>query len=206
MPVSESTTVTAIPQPAACRPLRIPDAMILIAGLAVVLAMGGHLFGWCAYFLYQVCRTVVENRADLWDDPQQLWRFIGDPARQLLSYGFQATAMLVFGMTPIFLILRLKRPRPSWRPLLVQPGMVAALAVVFGFYWVTGLVHILLPGRIDSIRGPWIVVGGTVAAAWVILALIRRWKAEPGWVDRMGRLLGAMAIGAALLGWVMYRI
>ena len=51
-----------------------------------------------------------------------------------------------------------------------------------------------------------ILVAGLVAAAWVVLALIRRWRTEAGWVDRMGKLLGVMAIGTALLGLVMYRI
>ena len=40
-----------------------------------------------------------------------------------------------------------------------------------------------------------ILVAGLVAAAWVVLALIRRWRTEARWVDRMGKLLGVMAIG-----------
>ena len=204
--MSDSTTSSADAELPACRPLRLSDVMILIAGLAIVLAIGGHLVSWCALHFARLCRTAVENRADLWENPPRLWRMIQDPVRQTASYGFQSIGALVFGMTPVFFILRLKRPRPAWRPLLVQPGTVAVLAIVFGFFWLTGFMHILLPDRIDSFTAPWIVVGGTVAAAWVVLALIRRWRAEPGWLDRMGRMLGAMAIGAALLGLVMYRI
>jgi hypothetical protein len=202
----EPTTGTADPEPAACRPFRISDAMILIAGLAIVLAMGGHLFSWCALYVAQVCRTVVGHHDELWDNWPRVWRLIQEPVRQIVSYGFQAMGTLVVGMTPIFFILRLRSPRAPWRSLLVQPGMVAALAMVFGLFWVTGLVHMLIPGNIDAITGPWIVVGGTVAAAWVTLALIRKWKAEPGWADRMGRILGAIAIGNALLGYMVYRI
>ncbi len=207
MTVSHATVVNADEAaPPAVRPLRISDGMIFIAGLAIVLAMGGHFFSWCAVYLTEVCRTVVEHRDELWDNWPRVWRLIHDPVRQIVNYGFQAIGMLIFGVTPIFFILRLRRPRPSWRPLLVQPGMVAALAMVFGLFWVTGLVHILMPGQIDAMTGPWIVIGGTVALAWVILALFRRWKAEPGWLDRLGRLLGAMAIGNAFLGWLVFRI
>jgi hypothetical protein len=64
----------------------------------------------------------------------------------------------------------------------------------------------LMRDVIDAITGPWMVVGGSVVVAWVILALFLRWKVEPGWLDRLGRLLGAMAIGNAVLGWMVYRI
>jgi hypothetical protein len=49
-------------------------------------------------------------------------------------------------------------------------------------------------------------VGGAVAASWGILALSRRWQAERGWVDRVGQILGCIAIGTALLGLMIHRI
>ena len=64
----------------------------------------------------------------------------------------------------------------------------------------------MFPDRIESMNGPWIVIGCTVVAAWAGLALSRRWKSERGSVDRMGMLLGALAILTALLGLVMFRI
>jgi hypothetical protein len=84
--------------------------------------------------------------------------------------------------------------------------MVAGLAMVFGLFWVMGLFHILLPDRLDSITGPWIAVGGTVAVAWLVLAVSGNWRVEPGWIDRLGVLLGATAISAALFGLVISRI
>jgi hypothetical protein len=114
--------------------------------------------------------------------------------------------MLLFGMTPIFLILRLRRPRPTLRRLIIQPGVVAATAIVFGLFWVTGWVQIVFPDRLNSMTGPWIAVGDTVAIAWIVLAASGNWTIEPGWVDRLGVLLGAAAIGIALLGLAIYRI
>jgi len=51
-----------------------------------------------------------------------------------------------------------------------------------------------------------IAVGGTVAVVWGILALSRNWIAEPSSADRMGRLLGVVAIGMGLAGLVVLRI
>jgi hypothetical protein len=182
------------------------DAMMLIAGLAIVLAMGAHLFRFLAEYIVQFCRVALANLFVIREDRLRFWRLIREPLVQIASYGFQCAETLLFAMTPMFMLLRLRRPRPPWRVLLIQPGMVASLAIVFGLFWVTGLIHILLPDRIDAFRGAGIAVGVSVGMAWFILALIGRWKPEPGWVDRMGRLLGAMAIGTALLGFVMYRI
>ena len=93
-------------------------------------------------------------------------------------------------MTTVFLLMRVRRPRPPIRALLRQPGTVAGLAVTFGLILVAGWMHFLFFGRlIDGTVTP-IAVGGTVALAWTCLALVRRWEAEPSWVDRMGRLLG----------------
>jgi hypothetical protein len=204
--VSDSPATNAERAPAKCRSFRLSDAMILIAGLAIVFAMGGHLLKFFVESCVQICRAIVANMASIQEDWAQFPRLIREPSRQAVSYGLQFSAALVSSMTLIFFILRLRRPRPPWRVLVVQPGVAAGLAMVFGLFWVTGLVHIVLPDSIDSFGGPWIVIGATVATAWIVLALFRKWKPEPGWVDRLGRALSVMAIGTALLGWVMYRI
>jgi hypothetical protein len=156
--------------------------------------------------LVELGRVAIAHQVDLRENWPRFWVAVREPLRQIVNYGFQSAGIVLICMTPVFLMLRLRRPRPPWRVLLVQPGMVAALAMVFGLLWVTGLVHILLPGLMDAFTMPWIAVGGSVAVAWVALVLLRRWKAERGWVDRMGRLMGAMAIGTALLGFLVYRV
>jgi hypothetical protein len=37
--------------------------------------------------------------------------------------------------------------------------------------------------------------GLAVAAAWMALLLTGRWRAEPSWIDRAGRILGVLWIG-----------
>jgi hypothetical protein len=109
-------------------------------------------------------------------------------------------------MTPVVLLMRMRRPRPSIRALLRQPGTVAGLAVTFGYIWVTGWLHRLFFGKIIDGTVTAIAVGGTVALAWTCLALSRRWEAEPSWVDSMGRLLGATAIAVGALAYSVFGI
>ncbi len=204
--VSDSNDVSCEqPQPR-CRRFSLLDAMILIVGVALVLASGGDNLAPLVTYSYRTFVAVAAHAAEIRESWPRFPVPVRDPLSQAVSLGMQFGAAVLPGMAVIFIILRLRRPRPPWRTLLVQPGMVAALAIAFGLIWVTGLVHILLPDRLDAFAGPWIVVGSTVTVAWSLLASLRRWTAEPGWVDRLGRALGVMAIGTALLGWMMYRI
>jgi hypothetical protein len=42
-----------------------------------------------------------------------------------------------------------------------------------------------------------------VALSWILLALGRQWRAEPSWIDRMGRAFGAVWIlGIPFLYWL----
>jgi hypothetical protein len=203
--VSDATTITPNQPPAEKRRIKLSDVMIIIVGIALALAMAVHFLKYSIEDLIQVCRVLVAS-ADVRGDWPELRRIIRDPLQRSLLYGFHFTSAVQTCMIPIFFIVRLRRPRPRWRTLVSQPGVVAVLAMVFGGLWVTGWVHILLPGRIDSLRGPWIVVGSTVAVAWLILVLVRKWHAERCWVDRFGRFLGTLAIATAFLAWIEYRI
>jgi len=111
--------------------------------------------------------------------------------------------------------LRLRQPRPPFRKLARQPGMIACCAVMLTLVIeVIGIIVgelMLLPnaviprtippyvalslgrGILHNVRG--IVVlqsnaGGAVAAAWLILKLAGVWRSEPTWIDRFGRALG----------------
>jgi hypothetical protein len=126
--------------------------------------------------------------------PQFLTRTIATYWSTVEWYGVQVAELLILNLTMIFLLIRVRRPRPPAGALIRQPGTVAGLAVIFALTFVVGWMHFLYFGRlIDGAVTP-IAVGGTVAVAWTCLALFRRWEAEPSWVDRMGRILGAAAI------------
>ena len=190
----------------AYRKFTLADALILIAGLAIVLSMGAHLLNLFAISVLDVCFATTLHLGENWQGMARFWNDVRLPLINTISYASQFAGALLFGMTPTFLILRMRRPRPRWRSLLLQPGMAAALAMVFGLFWVLGVVHIVLPDRLDSFTGPGISVGGTVAAAWLMLAVSGKWKVEPGWVDRFGILLGVLAISLAFLGLAIHRL
>src|SRR5262249_9569917 len=137
----------------------------------------------------------------------EFWRKdIGSHWGSVVWYGFRVLEVLLLSMTPAFLLIRLRQPRPPFLAMLKQPGTVAGLAVAFGYFWVTGWLHWLYFGRLDFHTGPALAVGGTVLVAWAALALSRQWESEPSWVDRMGRLIGATAIVVAIVAFVQFGI
>ena len=192
--------------PMVCRKFGLTDAMILTAGAALSLAGGVHLIVLMARTFGHLCSEALAHRADLPGLWLTFWGATHDDLRNTLWYGSQVLMALLFGFTLAFLIIRLRRPRPPWGALLRQPGMVAALAMIFGVFWGIGTLVTLFPDRFDSISVAPSAVGYSVALAWGVLASSRKWRPERGWIDRVGRLLGWTAIGLALLGPLIFRI
>lgn len=188
---------------AAPRQFRLFDGMILIAGLALALGAGSHLLVLLTDMSVRLCRQAVVSRIYLPGQWPVFWSATRDPFRNVVWYGFQVAQMLMMGLTPAFLVLRFRSPRPSWRGLVRQPGTVAALSMVFGLFWGTGCLLGLFPDRFNSMNAAPSAIGLAVVLAWASLALSRRWVREPGWLDRLGRALGETAIGTALAGLVI---
>jgi hypothetical protein len=192
------------------RKFGVYDAMLSIGGIALLLASGQHQFLRLLQQFTGLCNTIAAYYgfipAGPYGPPQFLMESMANYWSSVLWYSVQASELLILVMTPVFLLMRVRRPRPPIRALLRQPGTIAGLAVTLGLIWVTGWLHRLFFGRlIDGTVTP-IAVGGTVALAWAGLALGRRWEAEPSWVDRMGRLLGAMAIAVAMIACSVFGI
>jgi hypothetical protein len=104
----------------------------------------------------------------------------------LAQDGYALGFPFLIGWSLGLVILFLLPPRTPWRTLWRRPGWWAALApvVTFGF-----LVLLELHERYPI---PSILVPASVAFAWSGLALMRRWQAEPSWIDRAGRVLGVL--------------
>jgi hypothetical protein len=99
------------------------------------------------------------------------------------------------------LFLRLCRPRPRLRHLMRQPGFVAYCSVaVVGLLLVFPMLVADAALDFASPLSPWEhltfdwenanAVGLTVAVGWIVSWLSGRWRPEPSWIDRMGRIFG----------------
>ena len=118
----------------------------------------------------------------------------------------------------VLLLLRLRRPRPHWSRMILQPGTIVGVVSVLvllleslqlGFitflYRVSGFEfwkgdhwnHQWVAVRSWVLEASWQVALG-VFITWSILALSRQWQPEPSWIDRMGRILGLLWILSAL--------
>jgi hypothetical protein len=111
--------------------------------------------------------------------------------------GVEVAVPLLVALTPAVLILRLRRPRPRWRRLARQPGLVACcVAMLILIFEILLIVPInaalfrslpVFPSGSIFFRG---YAGYGVAGGWAIMALGGSWHPEPRWIDRLGRALG----------------
>jgi hypothetical protein len=170
------------------------DAMILVAATAVGIALSK---AWPGPETYEVSLAIFGPK---------LLRSLGPVTHRII-----ASWPIVAIWTAALIALRLRRPRPASRRLFAPPGIAAcvvALVVMLlkwlecGGYvvlhndWVRNVRDIspLSLSRVilDATASP--VIGYGVAAVWASLALARRWRPEPGWIDRAGRVVGLLWI------------
>lgn len=205
-----STSTRAADPPAVSRSNRgfgVSDAMAVIAGTAFAVSGGSKyvvIFVQQTIWLFQ---TILAYNSPPYLGRPRLWREqVSMCWSDVLWYLFQIVEVLVLSATVTFLLARIRPPRPPFRDMVKQPGTVAGLAIVFGYFWVTGWLHRLFFGRIIDACATAIAVGASVVIAWCILALSRQWTSESSWVDWLGRLNGAAAIAAALLAYAQFGV
>ena len=172
VPGLRSTATPATRRGSLCRRFTLLDGMILVAGVAVGLV--GGLAGY------------EQFHGRIWPNA----------ASRFLCYVMTLASCMV-------LIFRLREPRPPLRLVARQPGAVACFAIVA--FQLSSVIQALILsirwdeatflGRIDSTI--WTVFSeiGTryasvIPITWVLLAVSRHWRPEPGWIDRAGRILG----------------
>ena len=120
----------------------IYDVMVLIAGVALLFA-----------FENSKIRKLIQQFVELWKaiaayfgflpaspywPPQFLTKAIATYWSGVVWYGVQAAELLILVMTAVFLLMRVRQPRPPLRALLRQPGTIAGLAVTLGLIFVAG--------------------------------------------------------------------
>ncbi len=115
---------------------------------------------------------------------------------------------IAFFWTLALPLLGLRRPRPSWRRLRRQPGMLvgvsfivaAALDFVCNLYAEFTLSeslydHVVYLVARASNPAPFAL---STAVAWTTLAWSGRWRPEASWIDWLGRVLGSFWIISAM--------
>lgn len=105
-------------------------------------------------------------------------------------------------------LMRLRHPRPPLRRLVFQPGMAAcgAVTVWLGFKMLLLVLMLGVPRQRSLVTaymgdGAGLIswAAPAVAGAWLVLALSGRWRPERGWIDRLGRALGASWLALDIL-------
>ena len=161
------------------RPFTVGDAMILIIALATGLAMARPFIRSLAFRIRSV--------------PSGYFWAPGTAFKLGLTLDTILLCFLFF-LLPAFVILRLKRPRTPLRSLICQPGFAACAApcAVFLASLPFALVaYSGLAGRVIA-DGSRVVLVAAAPLAWVSLIATRRWCPERSWIDRLGRILGAL--------------
>ena len=180
------------------------DGMILVAATAVGYA-GVHAFA---------SQIMEEDLSSILRETVSKGRF-RDLAAILLLCALPVLAAWTLALIP----LRLLKPRPSFRRLGRQPGLMAGLsfAITTGFLAILAPIFIVIAsgkvisngivaGLIDTMNEflgdflliPPAVLGAAVLVSWTTLIVSRRWRAEPSWIDRLGRVFGVFWVVFAL--------
>lgn len=160
-----------------CRRFNLGDAMILVAAVALMLALRPKE-----------------------PDPARAFREIRTHSQQPYLELPVVTARFLVApwlcLTAGYFACRLTRPRPPWERIREQPGFVAAAVALALAAWNVGCL-MLSHWRRASDRSPadgvWQLIPAippAIIGGWMALRLLGRWAPEPGWIDRLGRVLG----------------
>jgi hypothetical protein len=179
------------------RRLTLSDALILVAAMAVCLAFSARQAG---YYVIHVLRIVrhYDRMISVAPKDQNLSQYKSHLRTERNNDLFRASMKLTYMvnipfpfllfLSPTLLCLRLRKPRPAWEDLMRQPGVIACIGGM--------LTALLAPLWEILVGGSWFVLSfGIVPMTWLVLGASRRWRSEPSWLDRAGRVIG--------IGWII---
>jgi len=152
-------------------------------------------------------------------DLAMLGRPIGENSlSRIADQALLSIVPFLIAWTLAFPFVRLRGPRPPFWRIARQPGMAgctaASVGILYELLWLAliklklnvrwAFIPGFLPGSSGFLRLIGDLVSLWVAAAWMVVALGGRWRAEPGWVDRLGRLLCVAWIATRLVEAAFY--
>jgi hypothetical protein len=182
------------------RKLRVADCLILVAATAVGLAASR------AITPREFTLQTSGGSATMLQHGGWSLMFIAQFTAELSSIA--VIPSLAF-WTLASLLLRLQGPRPAWRRLSRQPGMMACLiaTIAIGLSATVSIMSWVMTDQEYNTEAwlNWqigvgsIQTGVAVFWCWVTMALSGRWRPEPSWLDRLCRLLGSFWVVMALV-------
>lgn len=177
--MTTSTEDTA--EVARCRPFSIGDMCVVVAASAFSVLAGQ---AWIP-FLKRVFHSYPIGQ---FTSVSTAWNFLKtrpEIALGLPLFGGLVAMSFVFIWSIAYAVMRLRKPRPPLGHLITQPGVAAFLALGVGI----GLMLIDTLLKTPRLLGS-LALAGAVPMTGAVLALRGRWRPEPGWIDRFGRVLG----------------
>jgi hypothetical protein len=196
-------------QQPAIRRFSLADGMVVIVALAVTFARARGMFHILASLRrahFSLMQSTVSQGTVFFTSLDRI--------REIGWDSGAAIRRLILLWMIAYVVMRLRRPRPSFRAVALQPGMVAFWAVATLFV-VDRLVHNFVPGvlmyrvagsALSPLTGnppggsrfqPTVVVMFelvvaclAIPLAWGVLKVAGRWRPEASWLDRFGRALG----------------
>jgi hypothetical protein len=182
--------------------------MILMAALAVALM-------WDRGRIIDPVRWISDPRAG---PSLGLLRRLGIAVTNVLE--FIPPLLAVSSVT--LLGLRLRRPRPPLFVLAREPGTVAcavaslimvpaSLAILAWHHQAVGSLRVAWNRAATDLQpeylsGLTLLIGLAIAVTWLVMKAKRRWLAAAGWLDRLGRLVGAgwivMIVGVVIVNMI----
>jgi hypothetical protein len=153
---------TAMPR---CRPFKLIDAMILIG----VAALG-----------------MAEMRPG-WNQFHAFWASINQaPPTQAYARIVQSSLTIaLLNLAVGYVWIRLIPPRLPWLDMIRQPG-VLVLILLIGIAFVCLALSALAP----RVAQPNWIIAVALALSWAVACFHYRSRAEPGWIEVLGRAFG----------------
>jgi hypothetical protein len=164
------------PQAHRCRAFGLMDSLILVAAIGAALAIA-------RYPLDALGRGLGSIRFE-----------------DLLVWTFASWSPFLLCGSLAFAIIRFRRPRPPLREVVRQPGMLAHLVLtlmivsLIGFnLWLAGFnaahgLDLQVPRALGHIAN--LALASAVPVTWSVQKGRELWRPEPGWIDRLGQVLG----------------
>jgi hypothetical protein len=148
-----------------CRPFKLIDAMILVANAAF--AMASIRPGWNQFQTF-------------WDGTNRIptWQAYGGMAQVVLTIALLSLAVA-------YVWIRLIPPHLPWPDMIRQPGMLL-LILLIGVALLCAALSAIAP----KVAQPTIVIALALGLSWCAACYHYRSRAEPGWIEGLGRAFG----------------